>query len=199
MKIAVFCSGNGSNFQAIADSVKAGDIKADISVMVCDNPKAFAIERAKKLGIETFVTSLKDHKSRQDFEKAILAELEVRKIELVVLAGFMKVLSADFIAKYKNRIINIHPALLPSFAGTDGIGDAIKYGVKATGVTVHFVDAGVDTGPIILQDAVEVRPDDTHDSLAERIHKIEHQLYPRVVKLFVEGRIKIEGRVVKIT
>ena len=199
MKIALFCSGNGSNFQAIADSVKRGDIKADISLMVCDNPKAFAIERAKKLDIETFVTRLKDHKSRQDFEKAILAELEKRKIELVVLAGFMKVLSAEFIAQYKNRIINIHPALLPSFAGTDGIGDAIKYGVKATGVTVHFVDAGVDTGPIILQDAVEVRPDDTHDSLAQRIHRIEHQLYPRVVKLFVEGRIKIEGRKVKIT
>ena len=199
MKIAVFCSGNGSNFQAIADAVKAGDIKADIDVMVCDNPKAFAVERAKKLGIETFVTRLKDHPSRQDFEKAILAELKKRKIGLVVLAGFMKVLSAGFIEQYKNRVLNIHPALLPSFAGTDGIGDAIKHGVKVTGVTVHFVDAGVDTGPIVLQGSVEVRPDDTHDSLAERIHKIEHQLYPRAVKLFVDGRIKVEGKNVKIT
>jgi phosphoribosylglycinamide formyltransferase-1 len=198
MNIAVLCSGSGTNLQAIIDNVRSGYIPAKIALVVSDNKDAYALERARKAGIETLVLNKKDFKSREDFDKEIVKNLRAKSVSLVVLAGFMRLLSNYFIKEYKNRILNIHPALLPSFKGTHGIKDALEYGVKVTGPTVHFVDEELDHGPIILQRPVEVKDDDTEDTLLERVHKEEHRIYPEAVKLFAEGRIKVEGRRVKI-
>ncbi|MDP8229813.1 MAG: phosphoribosylglycinamide formyltransferase [Candidatus Gorgyraea atricola] len=198
MKIAIFCSGSGTNLQAIIDSQKQGYIKAEIALVVSDMPDCFALKRAKKAEIQTLVFEKKNFKSRAEFDKAIIKKLKAEKIDLIVLAGYMRLLSRDFIKEYKNRIMNIHPALLPSFKGTHGIKDAFEYGVKVTGVTVHFVTEDMDAGPVILQAAVIVTEDDTEESLAGAIHKEEHKIYPRAIQLFVEGRLKVEGRRVRI-
>ena len=194
MNIAILCSGNGTNLQAIIDNVKSGYIPAKIALVLSDNTSAFALERAKKAGIETIVLNSKSYKTREDFDKEVIKNLKKRDVSLVVLAGFMRLLSSHFIKEYKNRIMNIHPALLPSFKGTHGIKDALSYGVKVTGPTVHFVDEDLDNGPIILQRCVEVRDDDTEESLLERVHKEEHKIYPEAVKLFAEGKLKINAR-----
>jgi len=198
MNIAVFCSGSGTNLQAIIDAHKRGDIKADLKLVVSDVPLCLALERAKKAGIKTLIVERKDFKSKEDFEAEIIKNLKKEKIDLIVLAGYMRLISADFINQYKNKILNIHPALLPSFKGTQGIKDAFEYGVKVTGPTVHFVTQDMDAGPIILQGAIKVTEDDTEESLAQAIHKEEHKLYPKVIQLFVEGRLKIEGKKVRI-
>jgi len=198
MNIAVLCSGSGTNLQAIIDKVKTGHIPAKIALVVSDKRDAFALERAKKEGLETLVVDKKDFKSREDFDKKILGELKKNKIGLVVLAGFMRLLSPHFIEEYRGRIINIHPALLPSFKGRCGVKDALDYGVKVTGVTVHFVDEKLDDGPVIAQAAVEIKEGDTEESLLQKLHKEEHRLYPEAVKMFVEGKLKIEGRKVKV-
>ena len=198
MNIAIFCSGNGTNLQAMIDKVAEGYIPASIALVVSDNKDAFALKRAKDAGIETLVLDPKDFGTREDFDKEVIESLEKKKVELVVLAGFMRLLSGPFIKKYENRIMNIHPALLPSFKGTRAIKDALEYGVKVTGPTVHFVDEKLDHGPIILQKTIEVRGDDTEEILLERMHKKEHEIYPEAVKLFVEGKLKIEGRRVVI-
>ncbi len=194
MNIAVLCSGSGTNLQAIIDSVSEGYITAKIAFVLSDNKNAFALERAKKALIDTILLNPGDYKTREEFDREVVRNLKKHDVGLVVLAGFMRLLSTYFINEYKNRIINIHPALLPSFKGTHGIKDALDYGVKVTGATVHFVDEHLDHGPIILQKAVEVKDGDTQDSLLERVHKEEHKIYPEAVKLFVEGRLKIEGR-----
>ncbi len=198
MNIAVLCSGNGTNLQAIIDAVKSGYIPARIALVVSDNKDAFALERARKAGIETLVLDPKEFKTREAFDKEITKNLKRRDVGLVVLAGFMRLMSPRFIDEYRNKIINIHPALLPAFKGTHGIKDALEYGARITGPTVHFVDEKLDHGPIILQRAVEVKDDDTEETLLERVHKEEHKIYPEVIKLFVEGRLKMEGRRVKI-
>ena len=198
MNIAILCSGSGTNLQAIIDSVKSGYIPAKIALVASDNKDAYALTRAKQAGIDTLVLNKKDFTSREEFDKEIVKNLKKRGAELIVLAGFMRLLSPYFIKEYKNRIMNIHPALLPSFKGTRGIKDALESGVKVTGPTVHFVDEKLDHGPIILQKAVEVRGDDTEEALLERVHAEEHKIYPEAVKLFVEGRLKIEGRRVRI-
>lgn len=198
MNIAVFASGNGSNFQAIADAVKSGSIKANLALLVCDNPRAFVLERAKKSGVKAFLIEKGKFKSKAEFEAQIMKALEENKIELIALAGYMRIVGPDLVRAYKNRIINIHPVLLPSFKGTEGIKDAFEYGVKVTGPTVHFVDDEMDHGPIILQAAVKVKDNDTEETLAEKIHKEEHRIYPEAVRLFVEGKLKIEGRKVKV-
>ncbi len=198
MNIAVFCSGKGTNLQAIIDAVKKGEIKAGLSLVISDNKDAYALVRAKNAGIETFFIDPSRFKTRDEFDREVIKHLERKKIDLVCLAGFMRIISPCLVQRYKNRILNIHPALLPSFKGTEGIKDALEYGVKITGPTVHFVDEKMDHGPIILQAAVEVKDDDTEETLAERIHQQEHIIYPKAVKLFVEGRLKIEGRKVKI-
>ncbi|NQT91023.1 MAG: phosphoribosylglycinamide formyltransferase [Candidatus Omnitrophica bacterium] len=198
MKIAVFCSGNGSNFQAIIDACRKGLFKADISLMVCDNPNAFSVKRAEKEGIKSFTIERKAFSSAEEFEARIIEELKKERIELICLAGYMRILSAGFVEKYKGRILNIHPALLPSFKGTHGIKDAIDHGVKTTGVTVHFVDEEMDSGPVILQEAVKVEETDTEASLAEKIHSVEHRLYPEAIRLFIKGKLKLIGRRVKI-
>lgn len=197
MNIAVFVSGNGTNLQAIIDRVSAGEIKAKIALVVSDNKDAYALARAKKAGIETFILHPKVFKTREDYDKKIIEELKRHNIELVILAGFMRLLSGYFAREYKNKIMNIHPALLPAFKGTRGIMDAFRYGVKKTGVSVHFVDEELDHGPIILQEAVTISEDDTPETLEEKIHKVEHRLYPQAIRLFVEGKLKIEGRKVK--
>jgi phosphoribosylglycinamide formyltransferase-1 len=198
MNIAVFCSGNGSNFQAIVNSIKAGEISAKIALIVCDNPQAFALERAKKEGVKSALIERDVFLTKEEFEAKIIKHLEQENIELICLAGFMRLVSPAFVKKYHHKILNIHPALLPSFKGTQAIKDALDYGVRVTGVTVHFVDEKVDHGPIILQQAIEIKDSDTEESLAHRIHEIEHRLYPEAVKLFVEGKLKIEGRKVRI-
>jgi phosphoribosylglycinamide formyltransferase 1 len=194
VNIAILCSGSGTNLQAIIDKVQSGYIPARIAFVLSDNKSAFALKRAKKAGIETLVLNPKDYKTREDFDKEIIKNLKKQNVGLIVLAGFMRLLSPYFIKEYKNKIINIHPALLPSFKGTHGIKDALDYGVKVTGPTVHFVDEHLDNGPIILQQCVEVKDNDTESTLLERVHKEEHKIYPQAIKLFVEGRLKIVDR-----
>ncbi len=199
MNIAVFASGRGTNFGAITRAVKKGKIKANLSLLVCDNPKAGAINRAKRAGIKIALLKRKDFPSKSDFEAKIIGFLEENKIDLIAMAGFMRMLSPEFVKKYTGRILNIHPALLPSFKGAQAIKDAFDYGVKVTGVTVHFVDEEMDHGPIILQKAVAIEDDDTPESIEKKIHKIEHRLYPEAIRLYAEGKLKIEGRKVKIS
>ena len=198
MNIAIFCSGNGSNFQAIVDAKKSGLFDANIALMVCDNKKAYAIERATSEEIKTLVLDIKDFDSKVSYEAEIIKALEKHNIDLICLAGYMRLLLPSFINKYKNRILNIHPALLPSFKGMHAIKDALSYGVKQTGVTVHFVNEDMDTGPIILQEPIIIEDSDTEKRLTAKIHELEHRLYPRCIKLFLEGKVKIEGRTVRI-
>lgn len=198
MNIAVFASGKGSNFSAILKAIKKGFIKADLSILVCDNPKARVIEKAEKAKIKILLVEKNKSISQKKFEDSILQRLEEEKIDLIVLAGFMRLLSRDFVQVYRKRIINIHPSLLPSFKGAQGIKDAFSYGVKVTGVTVHFIDEEMDHGPIILQKAIKIEENDNLESLEEKIHKVEHTFYPLAIKLFVEDRLRIEDRKVKI-
>jgi phosphoribosylglycinamide formyltransferase-1 len=199
MNIAVFASGRGTNFGAIIRAAKLGKIKANLSLLVCDTPKAGAIGRAKRAGIKITLIKREDFTNKEDFENKIIAHLEENKIDLIVLAGFMRMLSPEFVRRYAGRILNIHPALLPSFKGAEAIKDAFDYGIKVTGVTVHFVDEKMDHGPVILQQAVEIQENDTLESLEKRIHKIEHRFYPEAIRLYVEGKLKLEGRKVRIS
>ena len=199
MNIAVFVSGNGTNLQALIDAQSKGDLSEGcIKLVVCDKPGVFALERAKETGIKTFVLEPKDFDKREDFDKEILKVLEKEKIELIVLAGFMRLLSGCFIQEYKNKILNVHPSLLPSFKGVNGIRKAFEYGVKVTGVTVHFVSEKLDEGPIVLQEEVDIKEDETLISLEEKIHEVEHKLYPKAVKMFVDGKLTIDGRIIKV-
>jgi phosphoribosylglycinamide formyltransferase 1 len=194
----VLASGRGSNFQSIIDAINNKNLKAQILLLITDNPSAYGIERAKKHGIEHLVLIPKEFSSRDDFYIRIADELQKRNVGLVVLAGFMRIVGKPLIDAYPNRIMNIHPALLPSFPGLHGQKQAVEYGVKISGCTVHFVDEGMDTGPIIIQAAVPVYHNDTEDTLSERILKLEHKIYPEAIRLFSEGRLEVQGRVVKI-
>jgi len=194
MNIAVFVSGSGTNLQAIVDMVKRGYIKAKIALVVSDNKEAYALNRAQKAGIETLVLDPEDFKSREEFDKEIIRNLKKHDVELIALAGYMRLLTPYFIKEYRNRILNVHPALLPSFKGKNGVKDALDYGVKVTGPTVHFVTEDIDAGPIVAQAAVLVKDGDTEDSLTERIHKEEHKIYTKAIKDFVGGRLRIVRR-----
>jgi len=196
--IAVFASGRGSNLQAIIEAVKKRKINARLSLLVCDNPQAYAIKRAKRALIKVALVQRTDYPNKQGLEAEIIRHLKEENISLIVLAGFMRILSPEFVREYQGRIINIHPALLPSFKGAEGIKDAFDYGVKVTGVTVHFVDEKMDHGPIILQEIIKIEESDTLGKLEAKIHKIEHKLYPEAIQLFVKGKLKISGRKVKI-
>jgi len=193
-KIAVFASGRGSNFLALAQAVKRSFIKAHVALLVTDNPHAPVIKKAGRLRINVLIVRREDFLRKEDFENAIIRQLRLRKIDCIALAGFMRMLGSGFIRKYKNRIINIHPALLPAFKGAHAIRDAFDYGAKVTGVTVHFVDEKMDHGPIILQEALSILPSDTLASLEARIHRLEHKLYPLALKLFVQGKLSVKGR-----
>jgi phosphoribosylglycinamide formyltransferase-1 len=198
-RIGVLASGRGSNFQAIIDSVESGFIKnAEIVVLISDVADAYAIERAKSHRIEALFINPKDFKSRGEFDMRIVDELKKRRVDLVLLAGYMRIITPAFVRAFKNRMMNIHPALLPSFPGLHAQLQALDYGVKVTGCTVHFVDEEVDHGPIIIQRAVEVKDDDTEETLSERIIAQEHKIYPLAVKLYAEGKISIVGRKVRV-
>lgn len=198
LKIGVIASGRGSNLQAIIDNIKSGRLDAQINVVICDKADAYALERAKKAGIPAVSILRADYTDKNAFEQAIIDCLKVYNVHLVVLAGFMRIISQTFIRQFPNRIINIHPALLPSFPGLHAQQQAIDYGAKLSGCTVHFVDEGMDTGPIIMQKAVDVDSDDNEASLAEKILTCEHELYSKVLQLYAEGRIEVVGRKVVI-
>jgi len=187
LKMAVFASGNGSNFQALADGARDGRIDADIRLLVCDKPSAPVIKRAEAAGIETYVFRPREYPSREAYEREILVELKRRGVELVVLAGYMRIVTPVLVDAYYGRMINVHPSLLPAFPGLNGIGQALEYGVKVTGVTVHFVDGGLDSGPIIAQEALAVEPGNTEETLAARIHPVERQAA-------ASGRAAVRGR-----
>ena len=199
LRIGVLVSGRGSNLQAIIDAVQAGWLPVEIGVVISDKPEAYALERARRADIPAVVIERGSFESRGAFEQAMLAALETYGVELIALAGFMRILSGHFTARYAQRVINIHPALLPAFPGLHAQAQALNYGVKVTGCTVHFVDEGMDTGPIILQAAVPVEDDDTEETLSQRLLTQEHRIYPLALQLLAEGRVKVEGRQVHIT
>lgn len=196
IKLAVLCSGRGSDLQSIIDAINSGELPAKISVVITDKPNVQALQRAETFGIKNICVDRKIFDNRADFEAEILKNLV--DIDLVVLAGFMRILSPEFVKKFSGRLMNIHPSLLPAFPGAHAHRDVLAYGVKISGCTVHFVDEGTDSGPIILQAAVEVFDDDTEETLAARVLEREHVIYPQAIKLFVEGKLKIVGRKVKI-
>ncbi|HIH43043.1 TPA: phosphoribosylglycinamide formyltransferase [Candidatus Woesearchaeota archaeon] len=196
--IAVLASGKGTNLQSIIDKIESGYLDAKIAIVISDKADAIALERAKKHKIAAMFLDSKKATSREEYDKTVVKHLEKYKVDVVVLAGFMRLLSKYFVEKYKNRLINIHPSLLPSFPGIHGYEDAWEYGVKVSGCTVHFVDEGCDTGPIILQKFNPIKDDDTFESFKERGLKIEHEALPEALKLFCEGRLKVEGRKVRI-
>lgn len=191
LRIGVLVSGRGTNLQAIIDGINMGEIDGEIEIVISDNPNAPAIERARRANIPTVY--IKPGK-RSEFEGELIKILEENEVELIVLAGFMRILSANFISHFPMKIINIHPSLLPSFPGLQAQKQALDYGVKITGCTVHFVNEIVDGGPIILQEAVPVYDDDTVDTLSNRILEKEHKILVEAIRLFQQGRLRIEGR-----
>lgn len=188
-RIAVLVSGSGSNLQVIIDRLHGRVSGIEVAVVVSNTFGVLALERAERADIPTAVFPLHDHPDRESRDQAMADAIELAGVDLVVLAGYMHMLTPGFLARFPYRVINLHPALLPSFPGTRGIADALRYGVKVTGVTVHFVDAGMDTGPLIRQEPLFVRDDDTPETLAARVHALEHRVLPRVIELFAEGRI----------
>lgn len=193
MNIAVLASGNGTNFEAIAKAVRRGYVKANLSLVLTDKENAYVRVRARRFKVRDVFINPKDFSSRLEFDKALIKILKKEKTGLVVLAGFMRILTPHFVKTFKNRIINIHPAILPAFRGEQAIERAYKHGCKVTGVTVHFVDDKVDHGPIILQDIVTIKKNMALSELTQKIHQLEHKLYPLAIKLFVDGRLKHEG------
>jgi len=198
LKIGVLVSGRGSNLQAIIDAVEARKIKADISVVISNVPGVAALDKAKKYGIKTVVIDHKEHGDKSSYETRLIKTLDENHVGLVCLAGYMKLLSPEFVRHFRGHIMNIHPALLPAFPGLHVQKKALEYGVKYSGCTVHFVDEGCDTGPIIIQAVVPVLDNDTEDTLSARILEQEHRIYPEAIRLFSENKLKIEGRRVKI-
>ena len=198
LKFAVFVSGNGTNLQAIIDAVKSGEIQAELALVLCDRRKALALKKAEQAGIKTLCLVRKDYATPQSYERDIVISLKEFGIDFIVLAGYMKVLSAFFIKTYPNKILNVHPSLLPSFKGARGIKDTFTYGTKVAGVTIHFVDDKMDHGPIIAQEAFKVSEKETLESLEKRIHAIEHKIFPKTIALYAQGRLKVSGRKVKI-
>ena len=196
-KLGVLISGSGTNLQAIIDNIETGFIPSEISVVISNNPEAYGLKRAEKKGIPTTVINHKDYSSREEFEKKLIEKLDSYNVDYVILAGFMRVLTGFFINHFKDRILNIHPALLPSFPGVNAQKQAFDYGVKFSGCTVHFVTEKVDVGPIIIQAVVPVLPEDTAEKLQKRILEKEHIIFPLAIKMLVEGKLKIVDNKVK--
>jgi phosphoribosylglycinamide formyltransferase-1 len=197
-RIAVLASGRGSNFQAVIDAIQEGKIPATCAALITDNPKAYAIERAKMAKIPVTVIDFASFPSREMYEKALLSAMKRVNADLFVLAGYMRIVGADIVRSFPGKMMNIHPALLPAFPGLHAQGQAVHHGVKVSGCTVHFVDESLDGGPIILQRCVNVLENDDEDSLADRILHHEHECYPEAIKLFCEERLEIVGRNVRI-
>jgi phosphoribosylglycinamide formyltransferase-1 len=198
IELGILVSGSGTNMEAIARECEAGSIPARIAVVISNRQDAYALQRARSRGLEAIFLDPTKYQDRKDYDRALIQVLYEHRVDLVILAGYMRMVSREFVDTFRGRIMNIHPALLPSFPGTSGVADALAYGVKVTGVTVHFVDEGLDTGPIILQEAVPVLEEDDVESLHQRIHEVEYRLYPLAIKYFAEGRLSIEGRRVRI-
>jgi phosphoribosylglycinamide formyltransferase 1 len=194
-RIAVLVSGSGTNLQALLDHPVCGP---RIALVLSDRPDVKALERGASDGIESAVLEPKDFEDRKTFDRAVVDLLRDRGIDVVVSAGYMRMLGPAVLEAYGGRWLNVHPSLLPAFPGTSGVADALAYGVRVTGVTVFFVDEGMDTGPIVMQEAIEVREDDDWDSLEARVHEVEHRLLPAATAALVEGRIRVDGRKVTI-
>ena len=197
--LGVLVSGGGTNLQAIIDAIDAGELDARIAMVVSSNPDAFGIERARRAGIDTLVMQVDDYADPAAADARIADALKGAGVDYVAMAGYMRMVTPVLLDAFPNRVINLHPALLPSFPGAHGIADAFDYGVKFTGITVHFANAEMDAGPIIAQRCVEVRESDTLDTLEARIHEAEHELYPQVLQLVAQGRVAVEGRKVRIS
>lgn len=183
--IAIFASGSGSNFQAIVDAVQAKELTANISLLVCDNPGAYVIERARAAEIPLFVFNAKDYQSKADYESEMALLLKNKNVDLVVLAGYMRLIGPTLLGEYQGRIINIHPSLLPEFPGKDAIGQALTAGAKWSGVTIHYVDEGMDTGPVIVRERVKIEDNETRESLQWKIQAVEHKLYPSILQMLL--------------
>jgi phosphoribosylglycinamide formyltransferase-1 len=188
----VLVSGSGSNLQSIIDRLHNGPANIEIVLVVSDNNKAYGLTRATEAGIPTAVFPMVDFEERVEHDLAMAAELERHEVDLVVLAGYMMLVTSAFLDRFPYRVINLHPSLLPAFPGGSPIEDTMDYGARVTGVTVHYVDEGADTGPIILQEAVEIKYNDTVESLRERIHEVEHQLMPQAIELIAAGRVHFD-------
>ncbi|MDP2891952.1 MAG: phosphoribosylglycinamide formyltransferase [Bacillota bacterium] len=202
--LCVMVSGGGSNLQSVMDAIARGEIKARIALVLSSREDAYALTRAKNAGIPTRVVAPSSYGSREAFDQAVLEALEASGADYIILAGYLCLLGGNIIGKFKNRIINIHPALIPAFCGKGYYGEKVhkavlEYGAKVSGATVHFVDEGTDTGPIILQTCVPVLDEDDEHTLAARVLEKEHELLPKAVKLLTEGKLRIEGRRVRIT
>jgi phosphoribosylglycinamide formyltransferase-1 len=194
LRVGVLASGRGSNLQALLDATRVPGFPARIAVVIADRERAAALQRAASAGVPAVFVDPKAHGDREAYDTALLAGLERHGVELVCLAGFMRILGGDFVRRLRGRLVNIHPSLLPAFPGLHPQRQALEHGVKVAGVTVHFVDEGVDTGPIIAQASVPIRDDDTEESLSERMLVEEHRLYPDVVRRIAEGRLQLAGR-----
>ncbi|MDC3414196.1 phosphoribosylglycinamide formyltransferase [Aquibacillus sp. 3ASR75-11] len=193
-KIAVFASGTGSNFESIANEIKAGTMDCEISMLVCDNPEAKVIAKATTFEIPTFVFNPKGYTNKELYETEIVEVLEQAEVEWIVLAGYMRLIGPTLLTEYNGRILNIHPSLLPAFPGKDAIGQALDAGVKVSGVTIHYVDEGMDTGEIIAQESLVLEDGEDRESLQERIQQMEHRLYPIVLQEVVQSFVNKEGK-----
>jgi phosphoribosylglycinamide formyltransferase-1 len=198
LNLGILVSGRGSNMMSILDSIESGKLNAKVAVVISNRANALALERAQERGIRAVFVDPKEFISKCEYEQEIAGILEEASVDLVCLAGYMSVLGQEFVRRFKYRLINIHPSLLPSFPGLHAQKQALDYGVKFTGCTVHFVDEGMDTGPIILQAVVQVHDDDTEESLSNRILREEHRIYTEAISFFEQERLVIEGRRVKI-
>ncbi|MEJ5228874.1 MAG: phosphoribosylglycinamide formyltransferase [Pseudothermotoga sp.] len=199
IRVGILASGNGSNFQAIVDRSERGTLPAKVAVLVSDKSNAFVLQRAKNHGIPAYVIKPKEFSDQHEYEQKMIEILNQHGVELVVLAGFMRILSSKFIQAFKNRIINIHPSLIPAFCGKGFYGMTVhqavfEYGVKITGATVHFVNEDIDAGPIIIQKPVFVCDEDTPETIAEKVHQVEHEILPEAIRLFALGKLQISGR-----
>jgi phosphoribosylglycinamide formyltransferase-1 len=199
LRVGVLASGRGSNLQAILDACATPGFPARVVVVVSDRERAMALDRARAARIEALWVNPKDFEDREAFDRALVGELQARGVGLVCQAGFMRILSPAYVRAFAGRALNVHPSLLPAFPGLHPHRQALAHGVKVSGATVHFVEEGVDTGPIVLQAAVPVEPDDTEETLAARVLVQEHRLYPEAIRLFAQGRLKVEGRKVTVT
>jgi phosphoribosylglycinamide formyltransferase-1 len=199
MRIACFASGSGSNFAAVQEAIKANRLsQVEIVLLVCDRPGAFVITRAEQESIPVFSFQAKDYEQKSDYEVLIVEQLKEKQVDLIVLVGYMRIVGDTLLNQFEGRIINLHPSLLPSFSGKDAIGQALDYGVKLTGITVHFVDAGMDTGPIIAQRSVVIEDKDTRETLTEKIQQQEHILLPEVIGWFAQQKVHLQGRHVSL-
>jgi phosphoribosylglycinamide formyltransferase-1 len=198
LRVGVLASGRGSNFQALVEAARAGRIPAVVTVLISDRATAPALDITRAHGVEALFLDPKQYPNREAHEKAIIAALEERGVGLVCQAGYMRILTPTYIGHFRGRALNIHPSLLPSFPGLHAQRQALEHGVRVAGATVHFADEGVDTGPIVLQAAVPILPGDTEETLSRRILAEEHRIYPEAVRLFAQGRLRINGRIVHI-